>query len=1095
MHMSILNSLSARLVEQNGMSGVVTSMLYPHYVYTTLGVYQWRIRTNSSNLIRITIDNCILKRDSVIRIYDGYDSSSESLQIIETDNIPNEAILSSTNIVLIEFEINTFSESKFKLLWSAVPIEEAAVPNVTDSLNCTQNSVIVVNESETIKLRSPGYPSGYDGGLSCTWSFVPAKMGYHVDISFKSLDLEAAENCLPDAVMVGSGADLDHTFEMGPRWCNINQITRRNRFHGAPILRVKLETDYVYNRTGFEADVLLDCGGVLEGSEGRITNQMTISERTQYWMNDTCTWSVKVKPGRTIQFNFEQLNLVHDEDGSCISYIIIRNGIHDDSPFLGSGKYCANTPSIPPTSSNRAIVQFVRSRAVGRSLATNDFVLKYQQVEYECGGSHTIDYNNNETIITSPHYPNIPSPHIECKWRITAPNGELLKIEFLERFDLTTTPTCSSEYVEVREGATSTAPFIAKYCQEKPQPIFSASNMISIKYFTDVAVPKNGFKAKVSFARCGKSIVQNNGFITSPGFPGKGAYPRGTTCDYHITGRTGTVLNITFLALDLPEARNCSEVDHVIIYSVVRNSEGNISYSEVAKVCGSEKPEPLIMFRSMALVKFVTISSNSLYRGFRFKFESTIDICGSRIQASTGIIQSPGYPVSQDTSRDCEWLITVPKGRRVKIDVLDFDGTPIPINAVNSFYKVDQRISFYNDFLFSSPISSLFPRNESYAPIRSSDNTMAVSALIRRSNAGHRGFKLRFSSDEPSICEGNLNDIEGSFQTPANVTRFYCEFTRDSHRPFFDSEPTVGTISLKISEDTQNSENRTRCLPNMPTGIAVMFANNDRVMLSSKCPPKYDNIASPYPTTKVMLRSSLFHAYRFVYKVNHCGGLLPATTTSIQVSDQVRPNLELDCAWLYTSNNDRNIQMLVNAPAMNCDNEYLNIYRGRNGNRQRMARFCGDAASNRSVIIVGSYAFVEYHSDNYNAGQNFKIDIVTFDGTCGGLLNAPNYVFSSPKNGTKYPANTECEWILVARNGYHIGLTFTKRFMLETSNLCTKDYIKVYDMVDNEYREISRLCGRDYPAHLNSTGQRMKVTVFDVQASGQWPKFYHFSIK
>lgn len=765
-----------------------------------------------------------------------------------------------------------------------------------------------------------------------------------------------------------------------------------------------------------------------------------------------------------------------NEDGSCNSYIIIRNGIHDDSPFLGLGKYCGDSPKMPKTSSNKAIVHFVRNRAFR---PTNEFVLTYQQVEYDCGGSFTLDYINNSTTINSPNYPNIPSAHIECVWRVTAPNGELLKIEFLERFDFTISPTCSSEYLEVREGSTQTSPIIGKYCGTKPLPIFSSSNMIRLRYFTDVAIPRNGFKARISFARCGKSIVANTGYISSPGFPGKGAYPTQTTCDYHITGRIGTVLNITFLTLDLPQAENCTNVDHIIIYSVVRNANGNTTNTEVTRVCGNPTADSILTFSSTALVRFVSKSSNNLYTGFRFKFTSTVDTCGSRIEASTGIIQSPGYPVSQDASRYCEWLITVPKGRRVKIEVLDLDIKPSPVILVNSLLfasNAEHRISFYNDFFFASHITTLIANNQTIQPtiVYSSDNTMAISALIRRSNVGHRGFKMRFTSDEPTICEGNLNENEGTFQTPENVTRFYCEFTRQSHRPLIESQPNTGTLSIKIFEDLLYT-NRSQCTPNLPTGISVIFYNNEKRTFYTKCPRKYDNIASPYASTKLTLRSTLFHKYRFPYKVHNCGGILTETMTRITVPTFPSNYGELDCAWQYSTNTERNVQMILNVPTLDCDTEYINIYRGKSSNRPRVNRICGDAMSNRSITISGQNAFVEYHTDAFNPSKIFSIEFVTSDGICGGILDSPNYMFSSPKVGTKYPPNAECEWTIRAQNGYHIGLMFINRFMIETSPNCTKDYVKVFNKIDGEFKEIKRLCGRETPKYLNSTGREMKI--------------------
>lgn len=203
----------------------------------------------------------------------------------------------------------------------------------------------------------------------------------------------------------------------------------------------------------------------------------------------------------------------------------MRNGAHEDSPFLGKGKYCG-TPdeleySIPKSGSNQVFIQYIREQ--GSSFSTHNFSLHYEQVEYGCGGNMVLDrYSKPFALITTPNYPNIPDPHIECVWRISAANGDLLKIEFVERFDLTSTPTCNSEYVEIREGSTSQAPALGTYCGKMPQPVYTTSNYARLMYFTDVSVPRNGFKANVTIVQCGKSMVGRSGVLTSPGYPGIG---------------------------------------------------------------------------------------------------------------------------------------------------------------------------------------------------------------------------------------------------------------------------------------------------------------------------------------------------------------------------------------------------------------------------------------------------------------------------------------------------------------------------------------------------------------------------------------------
>lgn len=426
-------------------------------------------------------------------------------------------------------------------------------------------------------------------------------------------------------------------------------------------------------------------------------------------------------------------------------------------------------------------------------------------------------------------------------------------------------------------------------------------------------------------------------------------------------------------------------------------------------------------------------------------------------------------------TRYCEWLITVPKGRRVKIQIIDFDVKPTQVLVLNSHTLVPSsgsRLSFYNDFLFISHISTITGSNTTPSPIYSSDNTMAIAAFIQRTNVGHRGFKMRFSSYEPTICEGNLNGNNGTIQSPANASNFYCEFIRSSRRPFYESNPNQGTLAIKIIEEPTN---RTTCLSSMPTGILVTFLNNEKRLFYTKCPAKYDTIASPYINTKLAVRYRPNNRYRFSYKTHNCGGILNDASSNISSPTFDHNYGEVDCAWQYTSNTERNIQMIITARSMNCETEYLNYYRGTAPNRPRVGRICSNEAFSKTITVAGQSVFIEYHSDNYNPSSTFQIGIVTSDGICGGTLSAPNYVFSSPKNGTKYPSMAECEWLIQAQSGYHIGLHFTQRFMIEPSPDCNKDYVQVFVKNGDQFNETGRYCGRDYPSNINSTGRVMKV--------------------
>lgn len=50
-------------------------------------------------------------------------------------------------------------------------------------------------------------------------------------------------------------------------------------------------------------------------------------------------------------------------------------------------------------------------------------------------------------------------------------------------------------------------------------------------------------------------------------------------------------------------------------------------------------------------------------------------VCGGEVSGPEGEIRSPGYPHGYPSWRLCEWVITAPIGKRIKLEFLDFDMT------------------------------------------------------------------------------------------------------------------------------------------------------------------------------------------------------------------------------------------------------------------------------------------------------------------------------------------------------------------------------------------------------------------------------------
>lgn len=253
----------------------------------------------------------------------------------------------------------------------------------------------------------------------------------------------------------------------------------------------------------------------------------------------------------------------------------------------------------------------------------------------------------------------------------------------------------------------------------------------------------------------------------------------------------------------------------------------------------------------------------------------------------------------------------MPKGRRLKAEVLDFDfgyapsTTPMTHPRVSTWVTVQQSLTFYNDFYYSSRIKVLYA-NESDIPVYSSDNRMMISLWLR-SNDGHRGFKLEFTSDEPTICVGDLNGDEGTIQSPRNISTYYCEYQRDPSLPFIrDSEDrNVGTIGIYITEIVPTSP--LVCIILSPIHVQYLPLTRQRIF-TRQCNSTHElpMIASPFREVKVGTKKGGYYAdvqpYNINYKVHNCGRLIRDTQEASIRSPTFASNYgRVSCAWQYTT--------------------------------------------------------------------------------------------------------------------------------------------------------------------------------------------------
>ncbi|XP_053675116.1 cubilin homolog [Anopheles nili] len=1084
------------LSEITGTSGTITSPMYPKG-YTRTDNVAWRITVSIGSVVAINFNKLAVDRsmddplmcDGTLVIYDGYDETAAPLLRTCGFNKP-DPVTSTSNVVYIVLDHSDIMDSSvFSMNWQQKVITNLPAATVNNELMCDGNSVIVLNSTDTaFNLSSPGYPNGYASGLNCTWIFQSALPTYHPFLSFDYVDMEETADCLADYVEVFSSTDLV-TWKTFGRVCTYAYRVKR-MFHGEPHLKVELRTDYFQNRTGFSGTVQLRCGGLLTAPNGVITQPGRIStdvpltpsiQISRLESLSSCNWNISVRAGRTIEFVFEHLNMTLYESGLLgrEGFVAIMNGMDEHSPLLGrfSG---TDIPSSIQTSGNRGFVQYRPS-----NIGSNGFRLLYREVGIECGGSVVLNVQYNSTEITTPNYPDSPPAHTECLWTVLAPGGELLWIEFIGQVYFRRTPTCRMEYVQVREGLTANAPELLHSCTaDLKKRVLTSTNALSIKYFNDFAEPNNGFKVRVSLAKCGGVSNGQRGTITSPNYPKIGGYPAPVVCEYIINEFQLGTITLTFEDLHLPTSTNCTDKDNVRIYSIV--PDANRTEIELGTFCGTDVPtQPIQSPLTYVKIVFTSTAMNSIYRGFKMNYALNYSRCGQSFVAESGEITNPGYGKEVQQNTYCEWRITVPAGRRIKIEFIDLD---IDVPSLTSFSY--QRLSFYDGLNYHARIRLISSSNDKTTPIFSSDNRMLIQ-YFSQVLTGRRGFRLRFSSNDSSLCEGNLNGYEGHIATPRNVTTITCSYKRSQSTLSRDpvNQPNVGTLAMNFLQVYAGPIERS-CIeigrgspfPDGPTNLNKLCTNTTNEM-----------VLSPFHNTVVSFVQNTYSgplAFTMDYRVYQCGGLY-GTIDNISFPQELDTygSNSLYCAWHVTYPD----QTLINITferfqlVRSCEEEYLDIYNGPSQNYPRLGRYCKDSPpASGSIATQKHLLYVEYHAKVFNPTESdFELRLGSKQYGCGGTLHQGMPTLGSPLVGGKYLPGQECVWELRANAGQHIGVRFINRFNIEKSPNCTKDYVELFDQQRNrEWVSLGRVCGKQIPPPFNSSGAAMKI-IFRTDDSGQ----------
>ncbi|XP_037366570.1 cubilin isoform X2 [Talpa occidentalis] len=936
----------------------------------------------------------------------------------------------------------------------------------TESFSSTRNSL-------TFQFSSDSSVSGK--GFLLEWfamndSLAPDST---VELNILSLDIESHRTCDYDKLVVIDG---DNNMAQPLAVLCGREIPGPIRSTGEYML-IRFTSDLSVNRAGFNASLHKSCGGYLHADRGIITSP---NYPDNYTPNLNCSWHVLVQSGLTIAVHFEQPFQIPNGDSSCNhgDYLVLKNGPDIHSPPLGAhggnGHFCGNRPSTTLfTSDNQMFVRFISDN----SYEGQGFKIKYEAKSLACGGNIYIHDADSAGYVTSPNHPDNYPQNADCIWLLAAPPGKLIRVQFEDQFNIEVTPNCTSNYLELRDGADSNAPILSKLCGSSlPSSQLSSREVMYLRFRTDNSSAHVGFKAKYYIAQCGGTVTGQSGVIESTGYPTL-PYTDNLFCQWHLQGPSGHYLTIHFEDFNLQNSSHC-EKDFVEIWE--NHTSGNL----LGRYCGNTIPGSIDTSSNVAVVRFITDGSLTA-SGFRIQFISSMEECGGDLQGPTGTFTSPNYLNPNPHGRICEWRLTVQEGRQI---TLTFNNLRLETHPSCS----NEHVTVFNGLRSNSPqLEKLCGSVNVSEEIKSSGNTMKVVYFTDGSRP-YGGFIASYTSSEDAVCGGSLtNSPNGNFSSPgydgvSNYSRnLNCEWTL--------SNPNQENSSIYINFDDFYLESHQDCQLDV---LEFRVDNADGPLIWRLCGSSKPAVplVIPYPqvwihfVTNERIENIGFHAE---YSFTNCGGIQIGESGVITSPNYPASYDSLThCSWLLEAPQGHTITLTFSdfniETHVTCSWDSVTVRNGGSPGSPIIGQYCGD--SNPRPIQSGSNKLVViFNSDHSVQNGGFHATWSTQTLGCGGTLHSHNGTVRSPHWPQNFPENSRCSWTVIAHESQHLEINFDNNFLIPSGDgQCQNSFVKVWDGTEEADKALlTTSCGNVAPGSIITPGNTFTVVFQSQEAPAQ----------
>ncbi|XP_053408750.1 cubilin-like isoform X2 [Mercenaria mercenaria] len=627
-------------------------------------------------------------------------------------------------------------------------------------------------------LLSPGFPNTYTNNLRCNYT-LNMDPQHFILLRFDpdNFNIETGRNCGYDWVAVYAGNNSNSRL-LG-KYCG---TTAPQPVSSLGQMHIQFWTDGSVVRTGYRAHYMVnECGGVFTEPYGIIE---TPNGPTDYHNNHNCTWSITVVPNRVIQLKFQMFDL--EAHSTCnYDYLDIYDGPSLTSPLIG--RYCGDVMPTEQirTTSNTMTINFITDFSVTRAGFRAAYRTTYGE-SHGCGGILNSTSGTLRAVDSDGdgQYEN----DLDCRWSIIAANNKVIRLTFTG-LDMEDNPTCHYDYLKIYDGMTEEDPLIGTYCGSNiPPMITSTSNVLYVRFYSDVSVTGAGFNATYTQLDgvCGGTYTSTSSqqVITSPGYPN--AFRQDVRCRWTIDAQTDTdqvELNVT--ALNLQTTSGCSP-EYLEFRDYPLGSQGRVVHA-----CGVTPPSVFISVGQTVQINYAATSGGST--GFSISYRTAT--CNRTYTGVSGQIYSPGWPGRYPHNANCQFQIQAASGTTVSLY----------FNAFHIEPHTDCNYDYLEVRNGSDPTSPTIRRICGWAlpdPVFATTNSVGFSFITDQS-VTYPGYDITYTATSQGVgCGGNITGINGSFTSPS----YPGNYTLASTCTWLIQVPPRRVITLTFT-DMRNGEN------------------------------------------------------------------------------------------------------------------------------------------------------------------------------------------------------------------------------------------------------------------------------------------------